>query len=182
MTTTARKKTMERRPGVCTKAAVFTNAFYDLHRPAYYAFTAARLPSEEARVAVSRLFSLVADNWTSVVNERCPSAWAWERHTQVIARRGGRTTTPVQDISLLHGQLRFSVGETAALTGTDAALLAAADREAGDRTGRASPWTSMIKRVPSNETRWRQTFHLCTAIALTAGSGADPALAGTSSP
>lgn len=134
---------MEPRLGVCTKAAVFTNAFYafyDLHRPAYYAFAQARLPAEEARVAVAHLFSLVADNWTSVVNERRPSAWAWERHTQVIARRSGRTTTPVQDISLLHDHLLLSIGQIAALTGTEpatvAVLLAAADRET-TRRGRS---------------------------------------------
>ncbi|MFF3531445.1 hypothetical protein ACFYX5_32690 [Streptomyces rubiginosohelvolus] len=166
MTTTAARRNMKPPPAVLTNAFY---AFYDLHRPAYYAFAQARLSTEEARVAVAHLFSLVADNWTSVVNERCPSAWAWERHTQVIARRSGRTTTPVQDISLLHDQLLFSIGEIAALTGTDAAtvaaLLAAAYREASDRTGRASLWTSMIKQVPSNEARWRHTFRLRTAIA-----------------
>ncbi|MFE6917395.1 hypothetical protein [Streptomyces rubiginosohelvolus] len=164
MTTTATRKNMKPPPAVLTNAFY---AFYDLHRPAYYAFAQARLPTEEARVAVAHLFSLVADNWTSVVNERCPSAWAWERHTQVIARRSGRTTTPVHDISLLHDQLLFSIGEIAALTGTDAAtvaaLLAAADREAGGRTGRASLWTSMIKPAASNEARWRRTFRLRTA-------------------
>ncbi|MFF8983823.1 hypothetical protein ACF08E_10585 [Streptomyces globisporus] len=142
MTATVRRKIMEPRLGVCTKAAVFTNAFYDLHRPAYYAFAQARLPAEEARVAVAHLFSLVADHWTSVVNERRPSAWAWERHTQVIARRSGRTTTPVQDISLLHDHLLLSIGQIAALTGTESAtvavLLAAADRET-TRRGRRQP-------------------------------------------
>ncbi|MGW3330472.1 hypothetical protein ACWDF9_07995 [Streptomyces rubiginosohelvolus] len=166
MTTTAARKSMKPPPAVLTNAFY---AFYDLHRPAYYAFAQARLPSEEARVAVAHLFSLVADNWTSVVNERCPSAWAWERHTQVIARRSGRNTTPAQDISLLHDQLLFSIGEIAALTGTDAAtvaaLLAAADREAGGRTGRASLWTSMIKPGTSNEARWRRAFRLRTAAA-----------------
>ncbi|MGW8487428.1 hypothetical protein [Streptomyces sp. NPDC055886] len=170
MTTTIRRKTMEPRSGVCTKAAVFTNAFYafyELHRPAYYAFAAARLSPEEAGVAVSHLFSLVADNWATVVTERRPSAWAWERHTQVIARRSGCTTTPVQDISLLHHQLLLSIGQIAALTGTEAAtvaaLLAAADREAGDRTGHARLWTPMIKPVASNEARWRRAFRLRTA-------------------
>ncbi|MFG2507008.1 hypothetical protein ACGFOW_16075 [Streptomyces rubiginosohelvolus] len=63
----------------------------------------------------------------------------------------------------------FSVGEIATLTGTDAAtvaaLLAAADREAGHRTGRASLWTSMIKPGASNEARWRRSFRLRTAAA-----------------
>lgn len=166
MTTTAARRNMKPPPAVLTNAFY---AFYDLHRPAYYAYAQARLSTEEARVAVAHLFSLVADNWTSVVNERCPSAWAWERHTQVIARRSGRTPTPAQDISLLHDQLLFSIREIATLTGTDAAtvaaLLAAADREAGDRTGRASLWTSMIKPGASNEARWRRSFRLRTAAA-----------------
>lgn len=142
-------------------------AFYELHRPAYAAFAAARLPPEEAQIAVSHLFSLVADNWTTVVTERHPSAWAWERHTQVIARRSGRTTTVVEDISLLHHQLLLSVDQIASLTGTEAAtvaaLLAAADREAGDRTGRVRLWASMIKPVTSAEARWRHAFRLRTA-------------------
>ncbi|MEV7643385.1 hypothetical protein AB0O32_25975 [Streptomyces rubiginosohelvolus] len=166
MTTTASRKNMKSPPAVLTNAFY---AFYDLHRPAYYAFAEARLSVEEARVAVAYLFSLVADNWTSVVNERCPSAWAWERHTQVIARRSGRTTTPVQDVSLLHDHLLLSIGQIAALTGTEpatvAVLLAAADREAGDRTGRARLWDSMIKPVASNEARWRRAFRLRTAAA-----------------
>ncbi|MFB7301429.1 hypothetical protein ACFCZJ_36785, partial [Streptomyces rubiginosohelvolus] len=94
---TAIRKQLKPPPAVLTNAFY---AFYDLHRPAYYAFAQARLPAEEARVAVTHLFSLVADNWTTVVNERRPSAWAWERHTKVIARRSGRTTTPAHDISL----------------------------------------------------------------------------------
>ncbi|MFB8382719.1 hypothetical protein [Streptomyces rubiginosohelvolus] len=166
MTTTAARRNMKPPPAVLTNAFY---AFYDLHRPAYYAFAQARLSTEEARVAVAHLFSLVADNWTSVVNERRPSAWAWERHTKVIARRSGRTPTPAQDISLLHDHLLFSIGEIAALTGTEpatvAALLAAADREAGDRTDRASLWTSMIKPGASNEARWRLAFRLRTASA-----------------
>ncbi|MGW3304585.1 hypothetical protein [Streptomyces rubiginosohelvolus] len=138
---------------------------HSFHRPAYYAFAQTRQSTEEARVAVAHLFSLVADNWTSVVNERRPSAWAWERHTQVIARRSGRNTTPAQDISLLHDQLLFSIGEIATLTGIDAALLATADREAGDATGWAHLWTSMIKPGTSNEARWRRAFRLRTAAA-----------------
>lgn len=155
MTTTVRRKTMERRPGVCTKAAVFTNAFYafyDLHRPVYYAFAAARLPSEEARVAVSHLFSLVADNWATVVTERRPSAWAWEQHTQVIARRSGHPTTAIDDIRLLHHQLRLTIAQIAALTGSETAtvtaLLAASDRETGDRTVRGVPKTPLCSALP----------------------------------
>lgn len=164
MTNTARRKTMTSPPAVLTNAFY---AFYDLHRPAYAAFAAARLPAEEAQIAVSHLFSLIADNWTTVVTERHPSAWAWERHTQVIARRSGRTTTVVEDISLLHHQLDLGIDQIASLTGTEAAtiaaLLAAADREAGDRTGRVRLWASMIKPVASAEARWRHAFRLRTA-------------------
>ncbi|MFJ9321734.1 hypothetical protein [Streptomyces globisporus] len=126
---TVARKQLKPPPAVLTNAFY---AFYDLHRPAYYAYAQARLSNEEARIAVAHLFGLVAGRWTSVVNERRPSAWAWERHTQAIARRSGRTTTPDQDVSLLHDHLLLSIGQIAALTGTEpaavAALLAAADR------------------------------------------------------
>ncbi|MGW5930514.1 hypothetical protein ACWLMY_36630 [Streptomyces anulatus] len=85
----------------------------------------------------------------------------------MIARRSGRTTTVVEDISLLHHQLRLGIDQIASLTGTEAAavaaLLAAADREAGDRTGRVRLWASMIKPVTSAEARWRHAFRLRTA-------------------
>ncbi|MEK8141791.1 hypothetical protein NKH18_01490 [Streptomyces sp. M10(2022)] len=68
--TTGRRRTMKPAP-----PAVLTNAFYafyDLHRPAYEAYAAALLTPEEARLAVSHLFDLVAGNWTTVVSERHP--------------------------------------------------------------------------------------------------------------
>lgn len=150
MTITIKRKTMERWSGARTEAAVFTNAFYafyDLHRPAYYAFAAARLPSEEARIAVSHLFSLVAENWATVVTERRPSAWAWEQHTQVIARRSGHTTTATDDVCLLHYQLRLTIGQIAVTTGAETAtvtaLLAASDRETGNRTVSGHTWAGI---------------------------------------
>ncbi|MFE5995899.1 hypothetical protein ACFQ6C_03275 [Streptomyces sp. NPDC056454] len=87
----------------------------------------------------------------------------------MIARRSGLTTTAAQDICLLHDHLLLSIGQIAALTGTEPATVAvfldAADREAGDRTGRAGLWTSMTEPVPSNEARWRRAFRLRTASA-----------------
>lgn len=115
---------------------ILTNAFYafyDLHRPAYHAYAAAHLPLEEAQVAVSHLFNLVADNWTTVVCERYPAAWAWERHTRTVAHRSGRTLSAIEDASLLHDQLLLSIDQIATLTGAESAtvtaLLAAAHRE-----------------------------------------------------
>ncbi|MFF3959070.1 hypothetical protein ACFYY1_38585 [Streptomyces sp. NPDC001890] len=112
---------------------VLTNAFYAfyaLHRPAYHAYAAAHLPPEEAQIAVTHLFNLVADNWTTFVSERCPSAWAWQRHTRAVARRNGRTFAAVEDAHLLHDQLLLSIDQIATVTGTEpatvTALLAAA--------------------------------------------------------
>ncbi|WLQ53652.1 hypothetical protein P8A21_39545 (plasmid) [Streptomyces poriferorum] len=107
-------------------------AFYDLHRPAYRAYAAACLAPEEAQIAVSHLFDLVASNWTTVVCEPDPAAWAWQRHTHAIARRSGRTLTAAQEALLLHEELRLSIDKIATVTGTEPAavstLLAAARR------------------------------------------------------
>ncbi|MGC5400765.1 hypothetical protein ACPXCP_34110 [Streptomyces sp. DT20] len=116
-------------------ATVLTNAFYafyDLHRPVYHAYAQAHLPPEEAQVAVSHLFNLVADNWTTVVAERRPSQWAWKRHTDTVARRSGHTLTATEDASLLYDRLLLTVDQIATVTGTEpaavTALLAAARR------------------------------------------------------
>ena len=107
-------------------------AFYDLHRPSYHAYAAARLPREEAQIAVSHLFDLVASNWTTIVAEPRPSAWAWERHTRTIAHRSGRTLTAAENTSLLYDDLMLSIDQIATMTGTEpatvTALLAAARR------------------------------------------------------
>ncbi|MEV5987706.1 hypothetical protein AB0L85_22280 [Streptomyces sp. NPDC052051] len=116
-------------PSVLTTAFY---AFYDLHRPAYHAYAAARLPQEEAQLSVTQLFDLVAGNWTWLMTERCPSAWAWEEHTRAVARRAGRTSTPAEDAALLHDDLRLSIDRIAIITGAAparvTALLAAARR------------------------------------------------------
>ncbi|MFF3787722.1 hypothetical protein [Streptomyces sp. NPDC001933] len=132
---------------------VLTNAFYafyDLHRPAYHAYAAAHLPPEEAQIAVTHLFNLVAGNWTTVVAERCPSAWAWQRHTRAVARRNGRTFTAIEDAHLLHDQLLLSIDQIATVTGTEpatvTALLAAAHRSARAGTTRPRPWTARPTR------------------------------------
>ncbi|WP_333732590.1 hypothetical protein [Streptomyces sp. IBSBF 3010] len=107
-------------------------AFYDLHRPAYRDYAQARLAPEEAQVAVSHLFDLVASHWSTIVREPDPAAWAWERHTQTIARRSGRVLTPVEETLLLHQDLRLSIDKIATVTGLEPAVvstrLAAAHR------------------------------------------------------
>ncbi|RPK32032.1 hypothetical protein EES39_39585 [Streptomyces sp. ADI92-24] len=111
-------------------------AFYDLHHPAYRAYAAARLAPEEARMAVSHLFDLVASNWTTVVSEPDPAAWAWQCHTRAVARRSGRTLTAAEEALLLHEELRLSIDKIASVTGTERAavttLLAAARRRPGN--------------------------------------------------
>ncbi|MBT2409620.1 hypothetical protein J7I94_03460 [Streptomyces sp. ISL-12] len=114
---------------------LLTTAFYafcDLHRPAYHAYAAARLPLEEARLSVTQLFDLIASNWTRIMAEQHPSAWAWSEHTRAVARRAGRAPTPAEDTALLHDELRLSIDRIATITGTDparvTALLAAARR------------------------------------------------------
>ncbi|WP_051853446.1 hypothetical protein [Streptomyces aureocirculatus] len=123
------------KPG--TEPSILTTAFYafyDLHRPAYHAYAAAHLPPQEALITVTHVFELIASTWTSVVTTPRPSAWAWDKHTQAIARRTGRTTTPAQDTVLLHDTLRLSIDQIATITGTDdasVAALLAAGRRAG---------------------------------------------------
>lgn len=105
---------------------VLTNsfyAFYDLHRPAYRDYAAARLAPEEATIAVSHLFDLVASHWSTIVREPDPAAWAWERHTQTVARRSGHALTPAQETLLLHEELRLSIERIATVTGTDPAAV-----------------------------------------------------------
>lgn len=125
-------------------------AFYDLLRPTYQAYAETRLAPEEARVAVSHLFDLVAAHWTTIVSEPCPTAWAWNRHTRSVARRSGRTLTPAQDVSLLHDDLLLNVRQIATITGTETAtvtaLLAAAHRE--DRTVAPTQRTNSPTRQP----------------------------------
>ncbi|MFB7852682.1 hypothetical protein ACFC34_37495 [Streptomyces sp. NPDC056053] len=144
-------------------------AFYDLHRPAYHAYAAARLSPEEAQIAVTHLFDLVAGNWTAIVAERRPSAWAWNTHTRTVARRTGRTFTAAEDASLLHDQLRLSIGQIATVTGTEpatvTALLATARRTARTTTTRPRPRTTTSRPIPPAETRRRTTPRLRTATA-----------------
>ncbi|MFD8692707.1 hypothetical protein [Streptomyces sp. NPDC059651] len=105
---------------------VLTNsfyAFYDLHRPAYRDYAEAQLAPEEAQIAVSHLFDLVASLWSTIVREPDPAAWAWERHTQTVARRSGRALTPSEETLLLHEKLRLSVDRIATVTGTEPAAV-----------------------------------------------------------
>ncbi|MGW9436107.1 hypothetical protein [Streptomyces sp. NPDC055607] len=111
-----------------TSPALLTTAFYafyDLHRPAYHAYAAARLTPEEAIVAVTHLFNLVAGHWTTVVNDPSPSAWAWNRHVHAVTHRAGHTTTPAEDADLLHHTLHLSIDKIATVTGTEPAAVTA---------------------------------------------------------
>ncbi|WP_406163821.1 hypothetical protein OG298_43975 (plasmid) [Streptomyces sp. NBC_01005] len=123
--------------------AVLTNAyyaFYDLHRPTYHAYAAAHLPTEEARIATSKLFETVASTWTSVVAERRPSACAWQWFTQTVARRSGRTSTAIEDTHLLHHKLMLSVDQIATVTGAEPATVCA--RLAAPRRNRSPGMTA----------------------------------------
>ncbi|MFE5077102.1 hypothetical protein [Streptomyces halstedii] len=142
------------------RPAVLTNsfyAFYDLHRPAYHSYASALLAPEEARIAVSHLFDLVAGNWTTVVSERCPSAWAWRQHTRVVARRSGRTLTAAEDASLFHDKLRLSVDQIATVTGAEPAtvttLLAAARRTRTPTRVGSRSWAFLARPPASVEAR-----------------------------
>ncbi|MET9535896.1 hypothetical protein ABZY02_36045, partial [Streptomyces sp. NPDC006649] len=130
------------------------HAFYDVHRPAYHAYAAAHLSPEEAQLAVSHLFNLVADNWTTVVCERHPAAWAWGKHTRTVAHRSGRVLIAVEDAFLLHDQLLLSIDQIATMTGTElaavSALLAAAHRTVRTGTSRPRPRTAMATSTTSN--------------------------------
>ena len=155
MTTTGRRRTTNPAP-----PAVLTNAFYafyDLHRPAYDAYAAALLTPEEAQLAVSQLFNLVAGNWTTVVSERDPSAWAWQRHTQAVARRSGYTLTAVENASLLYDKLRLSIDQIATVTGTEPAtvttLLAAARRTRAPTQSRSHRWAFLASPTVPPESR-----------------------------
>lgn len=136
-------RTMKPPPTVLTNAFY---AFYDLHRPAYRAYAAARLAPEEAQIAVSHLFELVASNWTTVVAERHPSAWAWRLHTRTVARRSGHTLTAVEDTCLLYDELQLSIEQIATVTGAEQAtvstLLAAARRAQAPAHTRSRPGTN----------------------------------------
>lgn len=118
-------------------------AFYDLHRPAYHAYAAARLPQEEALLSVTQLFDLIASNWTRIMTEQHPAAWAWNEHTRAVACRAGRVPSPAEDAALLYDDLRLSIDRIATITGTDPArvtvLLAAARRISQPVAPRTSP-------------------------------------------
>ncbi|MFK0120749.1 hypothetical protein [Streptomyces sp. NPDC090994] len=121
--------TMEPAPSVLTTAFY---AFYDLHRPAYHTYAAVLLSQEEAQLSVTQLFDLIASNWTRIMTEQHPSAWAWNEHKRAVARRTGRTPGPAEDTALLYDELGLSIDHIATITGTDparvTALLAAARR------------------------------------------------------
>ncbi|MFI9494714.1 hypothetical protein ACIG8K_24545 [Streptomyces halstedii] len=166
------------RPAVLT---ISFYAFYDLHRPAYHSYASALLAPEEARIAVSHLFDLVAGNWTTVVSERCPSAWAWRQHTRVVARRSGRTLTAAEDASLFHDKLRLSVDQIATVTGAEPAtvttLLAAARRTRTPTRAGSRSWAFLPRPTASVEARQCPVPCLRTA-STQCPAAAEPAAAG----
>lgn len=106
--------------------AVLVNAFYafyDLHHPAYRAYAAACLTPEEAQIAVAHLFDLVASQWTTIVSEPVPAAWAWKRHAQTVARRSGQNLTAAEEVLILHEELCLSIDKIATVTGTEPATV-----------------------------------------------------------
>lgn len=99
----------------------------------------------------------MAGNWTTVVSERCPSAWAWRQHTRVVARRSGRTLTAAEDASLFHDKLRLSVDQIATVTGAEPAtvttLLAAARRTRTPTRVGSRSWAFLARPPASVEAR-----------------------------
>jgi hypothetical protein len=106
-------------------------AFYDLHKPGYLAYAAARLPRDEAVLAVAHTFGLIAADWSSAVARRNPAAYAWQLHTRYVSAVTGAPCTRADEARLLHDGLHLTVNRIATLTGNDPAavtvLLASAD-------------------------------------------------------
>lgn len=120
------------RPAVKMLSDAF-QAFCELHRPGYLAYAEARLPAEEAQLAVAHIFALIAADWPRAVTKPNPAAYAWDLHTRfVTARTGGTRRDPRQDTLLLYERLHLTVERIAALTGSEpaavTATLAAAQR------------------------------------------------------
>lgn len=105
--------------------AMAFSGFYDLQRPGYLAYAAARLSSGEAEVAVACAFGLVAADWPTAMTRASPAAYAWSLHTAYLATRTGSCPSREEDAVLLYESLGFSVAEIATLTGADSAAVSA---------------------------------------------------------
>ncbi|MFD8778488.1 hypothetical protein [Streptomyces sp. NPDC059916] len=120
-----------RRPAVRMLSDAF-QAFYEFHQPGYLAYAAAHLSDDEARIAVTHTFSLIAADWPQTVTQPNPAAYAWDLHTHFVTARTGTHNDPQQDTLLLYECLHLTIERIAALTGSEpaavAALLAAAQR------------------------------------------------------
>ncbi|MFI9780527.1 hypothetical protein ACIHCV_38635 [Streptomyces sp. NPDC051956] len=119
------------RPAVKMLSDAF-HAFYELHQHGYFAYAAAHLSDDEARIAVTHTFSLIAADWPQTVTQPNPAAYAWDLHTHFVTARTGTHNDPQQDTLLLYERLHLTIERIAALTGTEpasvTALLAAAQR------------------------------------------------------
>ncbi|MFG3370358.1 hypothetical protein ACGF0K_36080 [Streptomyces sp. NPDC048156] len=124
------KKRRTATPTIMLSAAF--RAFCDLHRAGYFAYAAARLSRDEAKVAVAHTFALIAGDWPTAVNRPNPAAYAWHLHTRYVTSCTGKTTSREQDAALMHDRLNLTVDRIATLTGTEpaavTAMLAAAHR------------------------------------------------------
>ncbi|WP_030997669.1 hypothetical protein [Streptomyces sp. NRRL F-5630] len=103
---------------LAASAAAF-HAFYDLNRFAYRDYASALLPSEEAHLVVTQVFTLLATDWPRVIGRPNPAAFAWNLFTYHIALRTGAPRTPAQDAALLYDTLHHSINTIATLTGTE---------------------------------------------------------------
>ncbi|MEU1129554.1 hypothetical protein ABZ383_06755 [Streptomyces sp. NPDC005900] len=147
-----------RRPVKPAMLSTAFRAFYEQHRPGYFAYAAARLPDGEAHVAVAHTFALIAADWPTAVTRPSPAAYAWNLHTHYVTSRTGTSTSREQDTALMHDHLHLTIDRIATLTGTEpatvAARLATARRCAGRRHGTQDSVPSSARGpVPAGTTK-----------------------------
>ncbi|WP_431031761.1 helix-turn-helix domain-containing protein [Streptomyces sp. P6-2-1] len=137
-TTTPSPRHAPRRPRGCTPstsaetamtsrtlaatAAAF-HAFYDHNHFAHRDYAGALLPTDEAHILVTHVFTLLATDWPRVIGRPNPAAFAWDLFTHHIALRTGTPRTPAQDPALLYDTLHHSINTIATLTGTEPTLV-----------------------------------------------------------
>ncbi|MEU7647294.1 hypothetical protein [Streptomyces huasconensis] len=114
-----------RRPAKPHMLSAAFRAFYEQHRAGYFAYAAARLPDEEARIAVAHTFALIAANWPTAVTRPNPAAYAWNLHTHYVTARTGTSTSHEQDTALMYERLHLTIDRIATLTGTEPAAVTA---------------------------------------------------------
>lgn len=114
-----------RRSAKSTILSAAFRAFYEQHRTGYFAYAAARLSDEEARVAVAHTFALIAADWPTAVTRPNPAAYAWSLHTHYVTARTGTSTSREQDTALMYDCLHLTIDRIATLTGTEPATVTA---------------------------------------------------------